>query len=125
MTRINVSIDPRELPVKLLLAEHREMKRIPNCIKSGRFNLDKIPEKFCLGPGHVSFFYNKLGYLQERYRKVFQECVRRKYSIQDYSENFVGIPEYFMGSYQETSRDRELLLERFREKGFTLLEVSE
>ena len=33
MTRINVGILPKELSNKHLIAEHREIKRIPNCIK--------------------------------------------------------------------------------------------
>jgi hypothetical protein len=33
MTRINTGIPPKELTDKHLLAEHREIKRIPNCIK--------------------------------------------------------------------------------------------
>ena len=33
MTRINVGIDPSELNMKMLMAEHREIKRIPNCVK--------------------------------------------------------------------------------------------
>ena len=31
MTRINCGIPPEELSDKHLLAEHREIKRIPNC----------------------------------------------------------------------------------------------
>ena len=32
MTRINVGINPADLTGKHLIAEHREIKRIPNCI---------------------------------------------------------------------------------------------
>ncbi len=49
MTRINVGILPEELETDLLLSEHRELKRIPNCIKKGRFNLNGIPDRFTLG----------------------------------------------------------------------------
>ena len=38
MTRINVGVDPSELNVKMLIAEHREIKRIPNLIKIGKYN---------------------------------------------------------------------------------------
>ena len=63
MTRINVGIPPAELTDKHLLAEHREIKRIPNCIAKGKYNMEGIPDKFKLGKGHVKFFYNKLEYL--------------------------------------------------------------
>ena len=43
MTRINVGIPPAELTDKHLLAEHREIKRIPNCIAKGKYNMDGIP----------------------------------------------------------------------------------
>lgn len=122
MTRINVGISPEELPNQLLLAEHRELKRIPNCIKSGRFNLSNIPEKFTLGTGHVSFFYNKIKYLQTRYSKIYSECVKRNLNVTDFSDSFSGIKEYFMNDYVETERDRKILLERFEEKGHKLLE---
>ena len=121
MTRINVGISPKELPNKLLLAEHREIKRIQNCIKTGRYNLENIPEKFTLNSGHVKFFYKRLGYLQKRYQKILEECLERNFNVTDYSDSFLGIPESFMNDYQETEEDRELLLERIREKGFNIL----
>ena len=46
MTRINVGIPPEELTDKHLLAEHREIKRIPNCIAKGKYNMDGIPKRF-------------------------------------------------------------------------------
>lgn len=120
MTRINVGIDPRELPKSLLLAEHRELKRIPNCIKSGRFNLNNIPDRFCLGDGHVSFFYNKLEYLRKRYIKIYDQCIHKKCNVENYLNSFDGIDPYFFGDYQETERDRQILLKRFAEKGHVL-----
>ena len=62
MTRINVGILPKELNTKMLIAEHREIIRIPNLIKKGKYNIKGVPEHFKLGAGHVSFFYNKLKY---------------------------------------------------------------
>lgn len=79
MTRINVGLDPEELADDVLLAEHREMTRIPNAVRSGRANLDApAPEAFCLGPGHVRFFYRRLGYLQRRYAAVYVECESKR-----------------------------------------------
>ena len=60
MTRINVAIPVEELTREHLISEHREIKRIPNMIKSGRAKIKNIPPKFKLGPGHVKFFYDKL-----------------------------------------------------------------
>lgn len=123
MTRVNVGIDPEEMENDILLAEHREIKRIPNCIKNGRFNLNGIPERFTLGEGHVKFFYRKIGYLKERYQKIHKVCLNRELNVQDFSESFEGIDDYFMGNYIETQRDRELLLRRFAERGHILRKV--
>tara|TARA_R110000765_G_scaffold372134_1_gene462525 strand:+ start:2163 stop:2540 length:378 start_codon:yes stop_codon:yes gene_type:complete len=116
MTRINVGIMPNELTGPHLLAEHREIKRIPNCIKSGRFNMKGIPSEFTLGTGHVKFFYNKIAFLRDRYKTIYVECVKRGYNVTDYSESFENISNSFMGNYEPTVRDRDLLLQRIHER---------
>ena len=123
MTRINVGILPAELPDKLLLAEHREIKRIPNCIKSGRYNLEGIPDQFTLGKGHVKFFYNKLTYLYSRYVSIFHECVNRGFNVANYSSCWVGIPDDLSNKYTPTDRDRQLIIDRIESKGFSLLPI--
>ena len=72
MTRINVGIPPAELINQHLIAEHREIKRIPNCIAKGKYNMDGIPDKFKLGTGHVKFFYNKLFKKYSRYLELLK-----------------------------------------------------
>lgn len=121
MTRINTAIRPAELPDKLLLAELREIKRIPNVISKGKYNMTGIPEQFTLGTGHVKFFYNKLQYLLNRYEALRHEALRRGFNVSDFSAAWDGVPAELMNDYQETARDRELLIERIREKGFELL----
>ena len=59
MTRINVGIPPADLNGRHLIAEHREIKRIPNLVNRGRYSLDNQPKLFKLGKGHVKFFYDK------------------------------------------------------------------
>lgn len=56
MTRINVGIPPKDLNTKHLIAEHREIKRVPNLIKKGRLKSSNIPSNFTLGAGHIKFF---------------------------------------------------------------------
>lgn len=46
MTRINCGIPPSELTNKHLLAEHREIKRIPNAIAKGKFSMTNQPKEF-------------------------------------------------------------------------------
>lgn len=76
MTRINCGILPSELSTKHLVAELREIKRIPNHIINNKdnLNLKGIPNKFRLGRGHIKFFYNKLEYLYKRYKSLYYEA---------------------------------------------------
>lgn len=111
-----MGVDPKELTRQHLLAEHREIKRIPNMVKSGRFSLTGQPAEFKLGPGHVKFFYDKLGYLLRRYLRIYEECVSRGYTMTDFSSIWDDIPEEYMGDYIPRPEDRELVLGRIRER---------
>lgn len=95
MTRINL-VPPSELADQHLFAEFREIKMVPeslarsieaivnHAMKNGHisdpstFNpvptlLKKIPAEYTLGTGHVSFFYDKGFYLQQRYAELKDE----------------------------------------------------
>jgi hypothetical protein len=121
MTRINVGIKPKELPNKLLLAEHREIKRIPNMVRSGRTNMQNIPTQFTLGTGHVKFFYSKLGYIKKRYIEIYLECISRSLNVTYYGDSFDDISKELMNDYEESLNDRNILLDRIHSKGFKLL----
>jgi deoxyribonuclease (pyrimidine dimer) len=112
MTRINTGVHPSELTREHLIAEHREIKRIPNTIRSGKAKISNIPSTFRLGAGHVKFFYNKLGYLLRRYKAIHKECKIRGYDVQDYSSCWDGIPSELMGEYEPSEKDREIILNR-------------
>lgn len=116
MTRINVAIPPAKLTYRHLLAEHREIKRIPNLIKSGRYNLNSIQPEFSLGKGHVSFFYDKLKYIHERYLKIHLESKRRGYNVTNFEESFKDLPPELYNDYTPTQRDYDILKERLIEK---------
>lgn len=121
MTRINTGIRAKELPDKLLLAELREIKRIPNVIRQGKYNMKGQPEEFTLGTGHVKFFYDKLEYLLNRYNELRWEALYRGFNVSDWSDAWNGVPNELMNDYDETDRDRQLLIERIEEKGFKLI----
>lgn len=118
MTRINCAIRPAELSDKHLLAEHREIKRIPNCINKGRYSMKNIPQQFKLGTGHVSFFYDKLLYLKKRYIAIYNECIERGFNMTNYLSCFDGLPPHLMNDYNETDVDRQILLERLLERDY-------
>lgn len=116
MTRINCGVPPKNLTRQHLLAEHREIKRVPNRIKSGRFNMKDQPSRFTLGTGHEKFFYDKLLYLKNRYVLIHRECISRGYNVQDYSSAWDGIPKVFMNDYSPTSNDRAIVEQRIQER---------
>ena len=98
------------------MAEHRELKRIPNVVRKGRCRLDKIPKEFSLGKGHVSFFYNKLGYLKNRYLELYNECRERGFNVQSYISSWDGIPETLMNDYTPTEKDVVIVRERIADR---------
>lgn len=116
MTRINCGIPPAVLTDKHLLAEHREIKRIPNMVKSGKAKLDDIPDTFTLGKGHVKFFYNKLEYLRQRYIQIYLECKNRGFSITNYLMAWNDLPMELMNDYRPTNKDRDIIWERLISK---------
>ncbi len=87
MTRINI-IPPAELYDQHLMAEYREITMVPaalaRTLKSrGGLTLDKYPQKYTLGKGHVVFFYNKGKYLEKRYKELVQELIRRGFNLDE------------------------------------------
>lgn len=121
MTRINAGIQPSELPDKLLLAECREITRIPNAVRKGTAILTSIPPQFTLGKGHVRFFYDKLSYLADRYSALYFECLKRGFKVTDRRSAFHDLPPNAVHQYHPTEADRLIVLDRIQSKGFSLL----
>jgi len=116
MTRVNCGIPVKELTTKHILAEHREIKRIPNAISKGKFNMTNIPNEFKLGVGHVKFFYNKLLYLKNRYEELYAECIHKKFKVEYYGGAWDNVPIELMNDYIPTENDRRIVRERIRER---------
>lgn len=82
MTRINL-VPVTELCDQHLLAEFRELPRIPNGVFSGRLKTDysdRAPD-YVLGTGHIKFFTNKLRFLYYRYDDLYAECKARGFNV--------------------------------------------
>lgn len=81
MTRINL-VPPSELTNRHLIAEYREIFMVPAALKrtlrSKRgYDSKRIPKNFTLNTNHVTFFYDKLGYLYKRYNLLIEEMKNR------------------------------------------------
>ena len=90
MTRINSAIAVKSLTDEHLFAEHREIKRLPQCLLTSlRRNCPlRIPKRFTLGSGHVSFFYDKMTFTFKRFQEIHAECLKRGFNVTDFSENW-------------------------------------
>lgn len=116
MTRINCGIPVEELSRKHLQAEHREIKRIPNCVAKGRYSMNGQPSEFTLGTGHVKFFYDKLLYLKKRYEELYFECRKRNIAVQYYGSAWDSVPEELMNDYIPSERDTMIVRDRINER---------
>lgn len=121
MTRINV------IPAELLLSEHllaelREITRIPNAILSGKAKIDfkAIPERYTLGKGHVIFWYDKLGYIRARYEQLYKEAKKRGFNVTykdiDYKQLSPIHQAALMNDYAPTKEAQLLNIERICER---------
>lgn len=80
--------------------------------------MKNMPTDFTLGTGHVKFFYDKVGYLLERYSRIYDECVSRGYNVTPFFDAFEGIPENLFNFYKPKSKDRQITLQRLKEKDY-------
>lgn len=115
MTRINCAIPVECLTDEHLLAEHREISRLPwnvsEAVRSGSIN--KVPKKFTLNKGHVTFFVDKNKFTLNRYKIIHEECKKRGFNVTDYSDNWnTDNCNKYMGDYSPTQQDKEILFER-------------
>lgn len=114
MTRINV-VPPEELCDQHLLAEHRELTRIPNAVARGNYNLVGQPADYKLGEGHVKFFFTRLGYLFRRYVELHEECLARGFNVtRRWPDEEIGVE--FYGDYIPTPAALQANRERIYER---------
>jgi hypothetical protein len=122
MTRINL-INPSKLTTKHLVAEYREITRLPNNLKDSLsrkgkpFDLSEIPSSYVLGKGHVKFFYNKMLFLQKRFELLVSEMIQRGYNptYQD-SSIFTDCDPVFFNDYYPSQLEINLNIDRLKQR---------
>lgn len=129
MTRINC-IDVYDLSIPHLNGEYLEITRVFTLTKkrlvngeyySNRFR--DIPNEYCLGEGHVKFFYDKCLFVLKRYVQLYK---RRKFSLKHDLDDALflsvvkdvqaNIPLPLMGDWEPSLTDKQLNLTRLIEK---------
>lgn len=119
MTRINSDLDPKLLKRMHLVAELREITMVPASLKRSLRTiqsatiLTRIPKKFTLNKGHVSYFYDKLRFLQKRFDKLADEMERRGYNPdRSRIKAFDGFDDMWYNDWTSTAEDDAIVTER-------------
>ncbi|QFR56070.1 pyrimidine glycosylase [Serratia phage Muldoon] len=118
MTRINLTL-VSDLTDQHLMAEYRELPRVFGAVRtrlSKGHKFDDIPKNFCLGSGHVKFFYDKILFLVKRQNSIIIECLKRGINISNVDINVDDIPDRFMNDYHPSEADVALSQSRLDEK---------
>ena len=103
MTRINL-VPVQDLADQHLFAEWREIKMVPAALRRSLKTrnigdiLAGVPKRYTLNKGHVTFFFNKMLFLYDRYCELTEELDDRGYKLTYHDLNFIffrDIPEVF------------------------------
>jgi deoxyribonuclease (pyrimidine dimer) len=78
MVRINL-INPHCLANQHLIAEYDEILMLLGYVRRTKV-IKGIPERFCLGKGHIKFFSNKITYLKKRHEAIKREMKKRGFA---------------------------------------------
>lgn len=100
------------------MAEYREIARVYELARAAyprRAKL-KIPPAFVLGTGHVTFFYDKLGFVLARHALLIEEMRRRGYGPQYLPPCPTSLPYDWLNGYAPTSEALRLSRERIAQR---------
>lgn len=117
MTRINV-VPPEELCDQHLRAEFRELTRIPNYIAKNGGCLAAMGLQmtdYCLGTGHVRFFYDKLAFLRKRHLALMAELKARGFKAESRWPAYMPYYPAFWKDYEPTEYALRINRERIEE----------
>ena len=118
MTRIN-TVPPKALTDQHLLGEYNEIRR-PINLAIKRYNREgtkihqSIPSQYQLRAGHVTFFYNKLGYIKDRFEAIKEEMKARGWSANGIID--ADIPDELLGNWNPSKESNTMLKERLIER---------
>lgn len=117
MTRVNL-VDPEMLTDQHLVAERLELTWV---VKSAQRSLNsrtglKTHPKFVLGPGHVSFFHDKLGYIKKRFDAITVEMRSRGMVTNHPFPDTSQLPKQLMGDYKPTPEALVIIKDRIRQR---------
>ena len=119
MTRINL-VHPSELSRQHLLAEKHEITRVFDLARKAQYGMHHVkqPDNYVLGTGHVTFFYNRLGFISERYSLLCDELRIRGYTCNQIPKEDLhkGIEKNMFWGYVPTEAALAINRERVKER---------
>lgn len=121
MTRINL-VDPKELSRQHLMAEYREITRIPGNLnawlnrKSKAPDFSEIPADYVLGTGHVKFFFIRMKFLEKRFESLVQEMLNRGYKPNYTDSSIFKAEDKFYNDYTPTENAIAINRQRIAER---------
>jgi deoxyribonuclease (pyrimidine dimer) len=122
MTRINL-VNPKELSREHLISEYREITRLPKNLttslnRTGKpFDMKEIPSEYKLGNGHVKFFFDKMLFLEKRFKALVKEMINRGYNPTYRDEKiFIPTDKRFYNDYEPTNEAIEINRQRIKER---------
>jgi len=113
MVRINI-INPKKLADQHLIAEYNEILMLLGYVRKYP-EIKDVPESYCLGKGHIKFFKNKLFYLNNRHETLKKEMMKRGFRAEK-NIDLNEFPRFLLGDWRASFKDKELIIERLKEK---------
>ena len=117
MTRINL-VPAEDLADQHLFAEWREIKMVPAALRRSMKTrtidsiLAGIPKEYTLNKGHVTFFFDKMRFLYDRYCELTEELDHREYKLTYHDTHFIfdrDIPYVFRTRTWEPNDDDKII----------------
>jgi len=109
MVRVNL-LPPNSLTNEHLFAERVEILMLLSFID--KHPKGNIPDKYCLGKGHMSFFRDKKDYLIDRYCRLMVEIKQRQGKQLIYNTSKIPL---WHPSMEEININKERIIERLRQ----------
>lgn len=120
MARVNSGVPPEFLSDQHLIAESVEITMITGSLRKDGYKIKgQVPDKYCLGKGHINFFKPKILYLYDRLKAVNNEMKQRGFnpgtSIDVFEFNFLFLLNNWNPTFQDTALVRTRIIERLKE----------
>ncbi len=113
MVRINI-ISPEKLMDQHLIAEYNEIMMLFGHV-SKHPTIKNQPEGYCLGPGHITFFKDKLKYLKGRHELIKKEMKRRGFKPTK-TINLNNYPTHLRNDWAPRKSDFGIIKKRLAKK---------